>query len=159
MMFIESEFKTFIEESEIKLLASLPYYPQANRQAKASNKIVLDILKKTVEENPREWYERLPETLWAYQTSKRKATGTSLYVLTYGHEVILPIQITVPSLHVANSLGRSSDDYNEAMMNELISLDKIYLQVLNHMIAQKKKVSRIYNKKIRRKHFHVGMIV
>ena len=100
-MFTGEEMKEFAEDYNIKLLNSTPHYAQANGQAEASNKILIGILEKMLEDNPRDWPKILSETLWAYRTSKREATGTSPFALTYGHDAILPVEVSVPSLRVA----------------------------------------------------------
>ncbi|CAL8152365.1 unnamed protein product [Prunus armeniaca] len=56
---------------KIKLLQSTPYYANVE----SSNKVIINIIKKMLEENPKQWHEKLLETLRAYRTSKRKATG------------------------------------------------------------------------------------
>jgi hypothetical protein len=48
---------------KIKLMNSSPYYAQANVQAKASNKVLIKIIKKRINDNPRRWYEKLSEAL------------------------------------------------------------------------------------------------
>ncbi|XP_021809645.1 uncharacterized protein LOC110753106 [Prunus avium] len=77
----------------IKLVPSTPYYPQSNGQAEASNKVIKGILEKMIEEKPRAWHDLLPEALWAYRISKRSATDTSPYALTYGHDAIVPMEL------------------------------------------------------------------
>jgi hypothetical protein len=64
------QFKEFADSLRIKLLNSSPYYAQANGQAEASNKILIKLIKRKVEEHPRRWHEVLSEALWAYQVSK-----------------------------------------------------------------------------------------
>jgi hypothetical protein len=55
---------------KIKLLNSSPYYAQANGQAKASNKVLIKIIEKRIEDNPRRWHEKLSEVLWEHRTSR-----------------------------------------------------------------------------------------
>ena len=64
-----------------------------------------------MEENPRDWHRLLSETLWAYRTSKRCATGVSPYSLVYGHDVVLPMEVVVPSLRVAKHNGLILEEY------------------------------------------------
>ena len=64
--FISKDVCAFAESYKIKLLNSSPYCAQANRQAESSNKILIKLVKKKIEENPRRWYEVLSETLWPY---------------------------------------------------------------------------------------------
>ena len=53
----------FADSYKIKILNSSPYYTQANSQAESSNKILIKLIKKKIEENPRKWHEVLSETL------------------------------------------------------------------------------------------------
>ena len=89
-MFIGKEKNYFVADYEIQLIKSTPFYVQANGHAEASNKVLIGILEKMLEENPRDWHRILSETLWAYMTSKRSSTGVSHFSLTYGQYTILP---------------------------------------------------------------------
>jgi transposase InsO family protein len=67
--FMSHQFTEFAESMKIKLLNSSPYYAQANGEAKASNKVLIKIIKKRMKDNPRRWHEKLSEALWAHRTS------------------------------------------------------------------------------------------
>ena len=112
-----------------------------------------------LENNPRDWHKILSETLWAYRTSKRYSTRVSPYSLTYGQDAVLPMEVVVPSLRVSRQNGINSQEYSEAMMIELEALDGKRLQALDHIMIQKKKVARAYNKRVRRKNFKEGELV
>ncbi|CAL9012635.1 unnamed protein product, partial [Prunus brigantina] len=99
--FISGEMLDMAEAFKFKLLQSTPYYAQANGQAESSNKVIINIIRKMLEKNPKQWHEKLSETLWAYRTSKREATGMTPYALTYGHDAVLPMEIAVQSLRIA----------------------------------------------------------
>ncbi|XP_050217264.1 uncharacterized protein LOC126668088 [Mercurialis annua] len=131
----------------------------ANGQAESSNKTIINIVQKMLEENPRDWHRILSEALEAYRTSRRNATGVSPFMLTYGHDAMLPIEVVVRSLRVAKQNHLTPEDYNETMMMELENLEEGRLQALNNMIIQKKKVSRSYNKKVRPKTFQEDELV
>ncbi|KAI5316209.1 hypothetical protein L3X38_045385 [Prunus dulcis] len=73
--------------------------------------------------NPKQWHEKLSETLWAYRTSKREAIGMTPYALSYGHDEILPIEIAVKSLRIAHQQSLVREDYSQAMLLELKGLD------------------------------------
>ena len=66
-MFTSEEFRDFAASMGIKLLNSSPYYAQANGQAEASNQIMIKLIKKKIEDQPRKWYLTLNEVLWAYR--------------------------------------------------------------------------------------------
>ena len=91
----------FTTDYGIQLIKSSPFYAQANGQVETSNKVLIRILEKMLEENPRDRHMILSETLWAYKTSKRISTGVSNFSLTYGQDAILPMEVVVASLRVS----------------------------------------------------------
>ncbi|KAI5346356.1 hypothetical protein L3X38_014235 [Prunus dulcis] len=121
--FISRDMLDMAEAFKFKLLQSTPYYAQANGQAESSNKVIINIIRKMLEKNPKQWHEKLSETLWAYRTSKREATGMTTYALTYGHDAILPMEIAVQSLRIAHQHHLTGEDYSQAMLLELEELD------------------------------------
>jgi hypothetical protein len=72
--FTSSEFREFAEGMGIKLLNSSPYYAQANGQAEASNKIMIKIIQKKIDQKPKRWHSVLNEALWAYRMTPHGAT-------------------------------------------------------------------------------------
>ncbi|KAI5330336.1 hypothetical protein L3X38_029734 [Prunus dulcis] len=115
--FISRDMLDMAETFKFKLLQSTPYYAQANGQAESSNKVIINIIRKMLEKNPKQWHEKLSETLWAYRTSKREATGMTPYALTYGHDAILPMEIAVQSLRIAHQHKLTGEDYSQAIIN------------------------------------------
>ncbi|CAL2229368.1 unnamed protein product [Prunus armeniaca] len=67
---IDKQITAFFKKYGIKQHLSTPRYPQGNDQAEASNKIILDCLKKRLEGVKAEWVDELPGVLWAYHTTK-----------------------------------------------------------------------------------------
>ena len=53
LSFISREVREFAECYKIKILNSSPYYAQANGQTEFSNKILIKLIKKKIEENSR----------------------------------------------------------------------------------------------------------
>ena len=100
-MYTADEMTYFAKDYDIQLIISTPFYAQENGQTKASNKVLISILEKMLEDNPRDWHMILSETLWAYRTFKRDSTGVSPYSLTYGQDEVLPVEVVVPSLRVS----------------------------------------------------------
>ncbi|KAK1698571.1 hypothetical protein QYE76_015268 [Lolium multiflorum] len=56
-VFVSKEFRKFCEDMGIKLIRSSPYYAQANGQAEASNKSLIKLIKRKIDEHPRRWHE------------------------------------------------------------------------------------------------------
>jgi hypothetical protein len=66
------------------------YYPQGNGLAESTNKTLIQIIKKTIEANHKNWHNKLIDALWASRLTPKDSTWHSLYTLVYGREAILP---------------------------------------------------------------------
>ncbi|XP_059633309.1 uncharacterized protein LOC132276071 [Cornus florida] len=122
-------------------------------------KVILNILEKMIENHPREWHHLLSEAFWTYRNSKRSSTGVTPYMLICGLDAVLPMEMTIRSARVAFQNRLTPIDYNHAMLVELEDLDEVCLNAIDHIIAQKKKVIRAYNKKVKVKTFVEGDLV
>ncbi|KAA3473085.1 reverse transcriptase [Gossypium australe] len=65
----------------------------------ASNKNIKKIVGKMTE-TYKDWHEKLPFALFAYQTSVRTSTGATPFSSVYGMKAALPIEVEIPSLWV-----------------------------------------------------------
>lgn len=70
----------------------------------STNKNLIRIIKKTIEDNQRTWHEKLKLALWADRITPKRATGCSPFFLTYGREAKLPISIELPTLSYLKEL-------------------------------------------------------
>jgi hypothetical protein len=61
--FVAKEVHDFVNSYGIRLLNLPPYYAQANGQAKSSNKTLVKLIKKKMEDNSKRWHEVLSEAL------------------------------------------------------------------------------------------------
>jgi transposase InsO family protein len=61
--------KELIDKYGIKHCKSSPYHPQANGQVESIKKVLESILTNTVQLHHLDWADRLPDALWAYQTT------------------------------------------------------------------------------------------
>jgi hypothetical protein len=93
--FVSRQFIEFAESLKIKVLNSSSYYAQANGQAESSNKILIKLIKKKVEEYPRRLHEVLSEALWAHHVSRHVATKVTPFELVFGKEAILPVEVNM----------------------------------------------------------------
>ncbi|XP_043700032.1 uncharacterized protein LOC122650704 [Telopea speciosissima] len=110
-------------------------------------------LAKVAEDNPRRWAELLSEVLWAFRTWQRISTGTTPFTLTYGHDAILPMEISVKSTRVAFQQRFTPATYSEAMLVELEDLDEERLVAFDRILASKEKLATTYNRKVVAKNF------
>jgi transposase InsO family protein len=117
--FMSKEVKSFAESYDIKLLSSSPYYAQANEQAESSNKTLLKLVKKKIEEHPKKWHEVLSEALWVHRISKYGATKVTHFELVYGQEAVLPVEVNLGSLRYIKQDDLSNEDYKTLMGDNL----------------------------------------
>lgn len=99
------EVRDFAELYKIKLLNSSSYYAQANGQDKYSNKTLIELIKKKIENNPKRWHEILSEALWAHRISRHGATKVIPYELISGQEVVVLVEVNLD----ANRMVRQND--------------------------------------------------
>jgi transposase InsO family protein len=62
-LFMSHQVLECAESLKFKLLSSSPYYAQVNGQAESSNKTLIKLIEKKIEENPKRWYEVLSKAL------------------------------------------------------------------------------------------------
>jgi len=109
-------------------MVSTAYSPTDNGLAEAFNKIIIKLLKKFISPNKRDWNNKLSECLWAYRTTVRTPTGNTSFFLVYGCEVVIPLEIQMPSLRVALMTRMTKEDNDWLHIQELEDLDEKQLQ-------------------------------
>ena len=71
------EFKTYHSLSSL-------YYPRANKQDEAMNKILVAIIYKSCVVEGEDWEEKLPSALWAYRMAYKATIGHKPFQLMFG---------------------------------------------------------------------------
>jgi hypothetical protein len=157
--FVSHQFKDFAASLKIKLLSSSPYYAQENGQAEASNKILIGLIKKKIEEHPRKWHEVLSEALWAHQVSRHGATKTTPFELVFGQEAVLPIEVNLQGRRIIEQDALTKQEYKEMMMDKLDEITKDQFKALREIEKEKLWTARAYNKRVQEKSFQIGDLV
>jgi predicted NUDIX family phosphoesterase len=141
------------------LLKLSPYYAQANGQAESSNKTLIKLIKKKVEENPRRWHKVLSKTLWAHHISRHGATKVTPFELVYGQEAVLPIEVNLDAYRLVKQNDLSAIVYHDLMMDNINEVTDVRLKALKEIEKDKARVAKAYNKKVKSKSFQVGELV
>ncbi|MBS2634179.1 hypothetical protein KFY46_25985, partial [Salmonella enterica subsp. enterica serovar 1,4,[5],12:i:-] len=137
----------------IKLLNSSPYYAQANGQAESSNKVLIKLIKKKIEDYPKRWHEVLSEALWAHRISRHGATKVTPFELVYGQEAVLPVEVNLAAYRLAKQNNLDASTYCALMMDNIDDVTDKRLEALEEIEKDKRRVARAYNKKIKLKSF------
>jgi hypothetical protein len=124
----DSYFRNFMmseltENLGLRIDNSTLYYPQANDQVEAINKILITMLRRMIRIHKTSWHMMLFSSLWAYQTSVKSATRFTPFQLVYGLESIFPTECEIPSLKLAVKLLPNTYVEEERLLY-LMQLDK-----------------------------------
>ena len=137
---------------------STPYYPQANGQVEAINKVLKTMLQCMVEDHKTNWHHVLFFALWDYRTSVKTSTSFTPFQLIYGLEVVLLIQCQIPSLQLAVKLLPDTSIEEEIFLY-LSNLDETRRDVAMANEEHKKCVKAQYDKSIQPRVFNEGDLV
>ena len=116
LQFDNKTFRKCCSDLGIKNRYSTPVYPQGNRQAEAVNKVIVNGLKKRLDDTKGRWVEELPHVLWTYRTTPRKSTRETPFTMTYGAEAVIPLENGFPTMR---SNAVTSDGNNEMLKKDL----------------------------------------
>ncbi|XP_075098845.1 uncharacterized protein LOC142175756 [Nicotiana tabacum] len=125
----------------------------ANGQAESTNKVIINNLKKRLEESKGKWPEVLLGVLWAYRTTTKISIGETPFLLVYGAEALIPVEIGEPSTRYTQATEESNE---EEMRMNLDLLEERREAALIRMIAQKQMIERYYNRKANLRYFKIG---
>ena len=109
LQFNSRAFREYCSNLGIINKYSTPVYPQSNGQVKATNKTIINGLKKRLEWVKGNWAKELPNGLWAYRTTPRRSTGETLFSMTYGVKAAIPVEMGLSSVRVTD-FSQSDND-------------------------------------------------
>ncbi|XP_074347265.1 uncharacterized protein LOC141686107 [Apium graveolens] len=129
--------------------------PLATITAKKIRDFVFNSIAK-LEEKKGDWPEEMPMVLWSYNTTPRSTTGETPFMLTYGYEAMVPVEVGV------GSLRRDLFVEEDAEVNQ-----RLYLNLLDEartnsqlkLVAYQQRIARYFNKKLKFVPFKVGDLV
>ena len=130
LQFDSKVFRRYCCELGIKNKYLTLAYPQRNGNVEAVNKVIMNELKKRLDDAKGEWVEELPHVLWTYQTTPRRSTGETPFSMTYGAKVVIPLETGFPTLRTSlftlnsndNLLEKSLDLIKERRENVMVQL-------------------------------------
>jgi hypothetical protein len=157
--FMSHQVCEFSKSLKIKFLSSSPYYAQINSQAESSNKTLIKLIKKKIEEHPKRWHEVLPYALWAHHISKHSAIKVPPFELVYEQHVILLVEVNLDALRVARQNELSIVDYHNLMLDRLDEASDERMEALGEIERDKQRVARAYNKRVKENSFQVRDLV
>ena len=110
LQFDRKMFRRYCGELGITNRYSTLAYPQGNGQAKAVNKVIVNRLKKRLDDAKGKWVEELPHVLWTYRTTPCRSTGETPFSMTYGAEAVILLEIGFPTSRTSSFNPRDNDE-------------------------------------------------
>ena len=119
----------------------------------AINKIIKFNMKTKLEEHQGLWAEELSKVLWAYRTTSQTSIGKTPFLMAYGVEVVIPVEVGIPFLR--------QETYNQ---EENFVLQRYELDLLEEkrdlaafkVTSYKKRSERYFNSKVTERRFIEG---
>nr|XP_033508392.1 uncharacterized protein LOC117273342 [Nicotiana tomentosiformis] len=139
---------------DMDIVWSLPQ--SANGQAESTNKVIINNLKKRLEESKGKWPELLPRVLWAYRTTTKTSTGETPFSLVYGAEVLIRVEIGEPSTRYTHATESANE---EELWVNLDLIKERREATLIRMEVQKQMIEQYYNRKVNLWYFKIGDFV
>ncbi|MCO5605938.1 hypothetical protein L7F22_060124 [Adiantum nelumboides] len=153
--FINEVIEQLLDEFMVIHRKSAPYHPQANGQAKSTNKILVIILTKIVSESRNDWDQKLHSTLWAYRVAYKNSIGTTPFNMVYGIQAILPLEFLISTLRVAKELEWTRHELSE-QLEVLKKLDETRVRAVASIYAQKRNMKSFFDQHVINKEFATG---
>ena len=110
LQFDSKMFRKYCGELEITNRYSTPAYPQGNGQAEAVNKVIVNELKKRLDDAKGKWVEELPHVLWTYRTTPRRSTRETSFSMTYGAKAVIPLETGFPTTRTSSFNSKDNDE-------------------------------------------------
>ena len=149
---IAKRIEEYLHSLKIKHHRSSPYRPQMNGAVESANKNIVKILKKMAEIH-KDWHDKLPYALWAYRTSIRTSIRATPYSLVYGMEVVLPVEVEIPSLQILREAELEEAEWVEDRCVQLNLIDERRLQAMHNAHCYQKRMARAFLKKVQPRNF------
>jgi len=129
-----------------------------NGVVEAVNKNIKKIIQKMVVIY-KDWDKMLSFVLHAYRTAARTSTRATPYMLVYGIEAVMPLEVEIPSLRVLID-SKLDEVEREKVRYEQLKLisEKRIVAIYHHQLYQRR-MAKSYNKKVRPREFHEGDLV
>jgi transposase InsO family protein len=122
--FISTKLTQFLAKLGVKHFTSYTYYPQGNGKTKSTNKNLVTIIKRIIEDKHIQWNTLLTYALWADSTTTKESTFFTPFHLVYGQEAILPMELEISSLRLMLQTEELNSSNVPQRINALLSLEE-----------------------------------
>jgi hypothetical protein len=143
---------------KIKHSNSTSYRSKMNGAVEAANKNIKKIIQKMVV-TYKDWYEMLPFALHAYRTAVQTLTEATPYMLVYGMEAVMPLEVEILSLRVLIDSELEEVEWAKVRYEQLKLISEKRIAAICHHQIYQRRMAKSYDKKVRPQEFHEGDLV
>ena len=130
--FLNGTIQVLTKHFLLRQTTSTIYYPQGNGQAESTNKVIVTMLQKLVNDNCTNWDIQLYTVLFSYRTAYKVPTGHSCFELVYGLLPLMPTEYIVSTQRTTTDLDFTQHRVLAARTADLDKLDEIQLKAQTH---------------------------
>ena len=146
------------EQLKITHRNSTGYRPQMNRAVEVANKNIKKNLRKMID-NHRCWHEMFPYDLLGYRTTVRTFTGATPYLLVYGTEAVIPVEVEISSLRIIQEAELSNAELVSKLIDQLTLIDEKRMVVVCYGQLYRQRMIGAFYKRVRVRNFEIGQLV
>ncbi|GJY87176.1 reverse transcriptase domain-containing protein [Tanacetum coccineum] len=154
--FRDNPFKDWCEKLRIRQCFAFVKHPQTNSLVERANRSLGEGIKARLGEKNKNWVEEISHVLWAHRTMIKSSNGETPFSLTYGTEVVIPVEIGMPTLRTVEV---DMIKNNEDLGINLDILEERREQAAIQEARSKAKMEKYYNVKVRSTSFRPGDFV
>ena len=145
----------FFHKYQITLGHSTAYYPQGNGLVESSNKSLVNMIKKLLEDNKKSWHTKLVHALWADRLTLKKSINMSPFQLVYGTDAIFPNSLGVPVMKFMQELQTEENDMIKRI-NQTIHLQQTREEVYDKALQKQDSIKNLFDRRTKARNFKIG---
>jgi len=153
--FRSKKMVNFCHKFHITLGHSTAYYPQGNGLAESSNKSLVNMVKKILEENKKNWHKKLVNALWADRVTTKRSIGVSPYELVYGLEAKFPSSLGIPAMKILQEC-QAEPNSMQRRISQVICLQQTREEVYNRVQVLQEKLKKAFDRRTKAEDFNIG---
>jgi hypothetical protein len=96
----------------------------------------------------KEWHKMLKFALHTYCTAVQTSIGATPYTLVYGMEVVMPLEVEIPSLRVLIDFELEEVEWANVRYEQLNLISEKRIAAICHHQLYQRRMAKSYNKKI-----------
>ena len=139
-------FRSYCGELRITNRYSTLAYPQGNGQAEAVNQVIVNGLKRRLDDIKGKWVEELPHVLKTYRTTPCKSTEETPFSMTYKAKAVIPLETGFPMLRTSSF---NPNDNNEHLKKNLDLIEEKRENAMVQLVYYQQKMKQGYDSNVK----------